>query len=584
MTDGLKKRGSWLLAGIRRGVRGSELWFLALAVLVGVSSGVLASILSASAHAMQIYLYGLSPDDRLSGLSALAPAKLLVLPAGGAVVGLASWWLGRWSRRPVDVIEANALHGGRIPLRDSLVVTSETLLSNGAGASVGLEAAYAQIGGGVASKIGQALRLRRNDLRTLVGAGAGAAVGAAFGAPLMGAFYAFEIVIGAYTPASIAPVAAAALTAAATARALGVTPYLISAPSNADIDLLHSIYFVGLGLLCAAAGIGVIRLVTLIEGWVRRSALPEPLRPFIGGLLLMPLAWASPQTLSAGHGALHLDIAITETLGAALSIFALKTLASSISLGFRFRGGLFFAALFLGALLGKIYALALAAATGGVVLPIIESALVGMAALSVAIVGGPMTMSLLVLEATHDFGLTATVITVVLVSNIMVRNFFGYSFSTWRLHLRGETIHSGRDIGWLRQLTAGVMMRRDPSTIDQSSDIGAFRALYPLGSTSRVILVDHDQHYVGIVPTAAAHDSELDSRKPVLELATLKDRFLTPSQHIGEIIHVFDESEADDLAVLLPDRQIVGVLTEKFVRRRYAEELERSQRDLFGER
>jgi CIC family chloride channel protein len=195
-----------------------------------------------------------------------------------------------------------------------------------------------------------------------------------------------------------------------------------------------------------------------------------------------------------------------------------------------------------------------------------------------------MTMSFLVLEATNDYGLTATVIAVVLCSNIVVRNFFGYSFSTWRLHLRGETILSGRDIGWLRQLTAGVMMRRDPATIDEASTIAQFRALYPLGSTSRVIVLDHARKYLGIVPTGAAHDKDAPAEKPIIELATLKDRFLTPSMHIGEIIRAFDDSEADDLAVLLPDHTVSGVLTEKFVRRRYAEELERSQRDLFGER
>jgi CIC family chloride channel protein len=578
------KRLSAVLAGVRRGVRGNELGFLALALIIGALSGALASVLSAAAHAMQRYLYDLSFDERLSAQISIDPMTLFVLPLGGAVVGLASLMFSRWSRRPIDVIEANALHGGRIPVRDSLVVSGETVLSNGFGASVGLEASYAQIGGGAASVIGQWFRLRRNDLRTLVGAGAGAAVGAAFGAPLTGAFYAFEIVIGAYTPSSIAPVAAASLAAVATARSLGVTPYLITAPSNGEVSALQSVYFIVLGLICAGLGIGIIRLVTLIEGWVRRTAIPEFVRPLIGGLLLMPIAYVSPRVLSAGHGALHLFISGDETLAALCLLFAMKTLASSISLGFRFRGGLFFAALFLGALAGKIFALGLAMVAGGAVVPELNAALVGMAALSVAIVGGPMTMSFLVLEATNDYGLTATVIAVVLCSNIVVRNFFGYSFSTWRLHLRGETILSGRDIGWLRQLTAGVMMRRDPATIDEASTIAQFRALYPLGSTSRVIVLDHARKYLGIVPTGAAHDKDAPAEKPIIELATLKDRFLTPSMHIGEIIRAFDDSEADDLAVLLPDHTVSGVLTEKFVRRRYAEELERSQRDLFGER
>jgi CIC family chloride channel protein len=122
------------------------------------------------------------------------------------------------------VVEANALQGGRIPATDNLVIAAQTILSNGCGASVGLEATYAQMGGGMASLLGQRLHLRRADLRTLVGAGAGAAVGAAFSAPLAGAFYAFEIVIGTYSTAAVAPVIAASLAAALMMRRLGWSP------------------------------------------------------------------------------------------------------------------------------------------------------------------------------------------------------------------------------------------------------------------------------------------------------------------------------------------------------------------------
>jgi len=308
LANGDRTRWDWIVAGLRRRLRGNELWFLALALAIGVCSGALAWILGLAAHSAQRWVFDLPTDGRLSEVERLAPARLLMLPLGGAVVGIASYFLGRWSSRPVDVIEANALHGGRIPMRDSLVVTGETLLSNGAGASVGLEAAYAQIGGGAASVIGQWVRLRRNDLRTLVGAGAGAAIGAAFGAPLTGTFYAFEIVMGAYTPASIAPVAAASLAAVATAGMLGETPYIIVAPEQSAFEDPHALLYIGLGIICAAAGIGVIRLVTLMESVVRRSGIPERMRPFVGGLLLMPLAFATPQVLSAGHGALSMDI------------------------------------------------------------------------------------------------------------------------------------------------------------------------------------------------------------------------------------------------------------------------------------
>ncbi|HEX5183755.1 MAG TPA: chloride channel protein [Allosphingosinicella sp.] len=572
-----------LMTAIRRRFRTSETWFILLAVAIGVAAGLFASLLSGAAHWLQQSLFGFSGSTHLSAMPRIPAWRLLALPAGGAVLGLFGLWIRRGRRTPVDVVEANALHGGRIPFGDSAAVSTETLLSNGSGASVGLEAAYAQIGGGFASVVGEWLHLRRNDLRILVGAGAGAAIGAAFGAPLTGAFYAFEIVIGAYTPAAIAPVAAAALAAVVTARTLGAIPYLIAASSSEDIHTVHYFIYAGFGLLCGLAGIAVMRLVTVLESLVRASRLPDHLRPVVGGALLMPIAFVSPQALSAGHGALHLDLAGEATIGLLLSIFALKILASAVSLGFGFRGGLFFASLFLGTLLGRAFALILAQVPWIPPVPETDAALVGMAALAVAVVGGPMTMSLLVLEATHDFALAATVLTATLCSSAVVRERFGYSFSTWRLHLRGETLRSARDIGWVEALTAGRMMREKPPTIASTRTIADFRSAFPLGSTSRVVVIDVPARYVGIVPTTEAWRDTLDPGAVIGSAAILRDATLTPEMNIAAVMRAFDEHEADELAVVGPDRRLLGIVTERHVRRRYAEELEKTQRELFGE-
>ncbi len=562
--------------------RVSEVSFILLATGVGIAAGLVASLLGKLARALQIVIYGLNNDSRLSSLTEIAPLRLLALPLGGLLLGLGALYIHR-RRAAVDVVEANALHGGRIPARDTLMISAQTLLSNGCGASVGLEAAYAQSGGGIASWLGQALRIRRADLRVLVGAGAGAAIAAAFGAPLAGAFYAFEIVIGAYTPASIAPVAAATISAVITARTLGATPYLIAASSSRSITTADYLLYAGFGLIAAIVGIVIMRLVSSVESWVRRSPLPEWSRPALGGLLLMPVAWVTPHALSAGHGALHLTIDAGLALHALVLIFVMKTLASVISLGFGFRGGLFFASLFLGALLGQILAAFWMMIPGAMPISYTDAALVGMAALAVAIVGGPMTMSLLVLEATHDFEITATVLTAALCASALVRDRFGYSFSTWRLHLRGEVVRSARDIGWMRAWTARRMMRAAPPSASATLAVQEFRSQFPLGSTSRVLLIDEAGRYAGMVPTAVAFTPTLASKSSVGDLAILKTAFLSPDDGIGEIMRRFEESEADDLAVVSSSGAVLGILTEKYVQRRYADEADRALREIYGE-
>ena len=555
-----------------------------LATLVGAGAGLLSVLQGAAARTMQHILFGLSSAARLSALPSLPLAALIVLPIGGIVLALFSWATRARKRRMVDAVEANALHGGRMSVPDSLVISGQTMLSNGFGASVGLEAAYAQLGGAIGSVTGAAFNLRRADLRNLVGAGTGAAIAAAFGAPLAGAFYAFEIVIGAYTPTALAPVVAAALAGTLVAHLLGIQPYVIDSVSTMPTETHHYLLYAGLGALCAGIGIALMHAVALVERGTRRARLPDWLRPAIGGLLLIPVALVSPQVLSAGHGALHADLALGAPLAFIATIFLAKCAASIVSLGFGFRGGLFFASLFLGTLVGHLFAGSLAAVVGQEVLDPRNAALVGMAALAVAVVGGPMTMAMLVLEATHDFALTGAVLAAALVSSTIVRETFGYSFSTWRLHLRGETIKSARDVGWVRTLTAGRMMRRETKAMPAATTIAEFRRRVPLGATSRTVLVDADDRYAGIVQTPTAYAEGLDPASPVGALGVNTDAALTPTMDIAEVMRRFDASGADELAVLDEDRMVLGILSESFVRRRYAEELEKSQRELFGER
>lgn len=567
---------------VRRLFRASEAALVGMAVALGIAAGLLTFVLNRSAHGLQSLIYGLHGGS-LSAAQSVSFLSLLALPIGGLVLGFGTRAAARRWQTPVDVVEANALHGGVIPLRDSILVCAQTLVSNGVGASVGLEAAYAQAGGGFASVVGQWLRLRRADMRILLGAGAGAAIGAAFSAPLTGAFYAFEIVIGAYTPAAIAPVAAAALSAVLTARLLGLEAYIIALPGARAITTEDYLVYAGLGIVCAGIAIAIMRAVTFIEETVRSSSLLDAWRPAVGGLLLIPLAMVTPQTLSAGHGALHVDLGAEVALRFLLLVFVVKTMASAVSLGFGFRGGLFFASLFIGSLTGQLFAGALARIGGAPPIDPADAALIGMAAMAVAIVGGPMTMSLLVLETTHDFALTSVAVTAGLCASTVVRETFGFSFSTWRMHTRGQTILGPRDVGWVRTLTVGKMMQRSAATVPAATSVAEFRRRFPLGSTANVVLTDSTGAYFGIVDTARAFESSLDNEAEVGTFADMEGVALEPQQDVREAMRIFDDYGADFLAVVSDKGEVIGTLSEKFVHRRYTDEMEKAQREMFGE-
>ena len=190
---------------------------------------------------------------------------------------------------------------GACSLRDSLWLTFTTVISNGAGASLGMEAGYSQLGAGLYSWLGRWFRLRRADLRVFVTAGAGAAIAAAFNAPLAGAFYGYELILGSYTTKALAPVMVATVSAALTQRAMSHMKALFEVTGGFNVTSGSYFLFALLGVGAAGVAVAAMQAVTWTERSLRASGLPDWLRPALGGLLLSGLALYAPA--SAGQRA-----------------------------------------------------------------------------------------------------------------------------------------------------------------------------------------------------------------------------------------------------------------------------------------
>jgi CIC family chloride channel protein len=217
----------------------------------------------------------------------------------------------------------------------------------------------------------------------------------------------------------------------------------------------------------------------------------------------------------------------------------------------------------------------------------LASMLTGMATLGVAIVGGPLTMSFLVLEMTRSVDVTAVVLAGCIVTSIFVRFMFGHSFSTWRLHLRGETIRSANDVGWLRNLTVERTMRTDVGKVPSTTTIAAVRREFVLGSRPAVVVVNNSDDYLGLVLLPELFSGELDSIADdiqVIELARYTDVSLLPEMNIKTAMKIFDDAEAEVLAVLESEnsRKVIGFLTESHARRRYVDEIDQATRGVLG--
>lgn len=563
---------------------------LVLAGAVGLVAALVVAFIGWVTSTLHGLLFALPAGERLSEQVALPVPVLALVPiVGGALLAVSIFLARRFrTRPPVDPIEANAVHGGRMSFRESLIVTAQTVLSTSFGASVGLEAGYTQMSSALASHAAVRLNLRRNEVRMLVGCGAAGAIAAAFNAPFTGAFYAFELIIGVYSVGLLAPLITASLVATFVARWLGTAQMPIaldrfSALSGADV-----LPFLILGAVSSGVAIAIMLTVAQIERGLSVVRLPQAWRPILGGVAMGVFALMSPQVLSSGHGAL--DLLFTTQGGSLFAIgglFLLKFLASATSLGTGFRGGLFFASLLLGALLGKLYAGVLVTTGLAPHIDVTLAAVVGMASLASGIIGGPLTMSFLVLEASGDLNISAAVLVAAAISAFLVRDLFGYSFSTWRFHLRGESIRSAHDVGRVRNLTVQSMMRAEVRTVSDRATVVEFRARFPLGSASRIVALDKSGRYAGIMLVADAYQPQIEALPPdstIEPLLKYRDRFLLPGLNVADAAQVFERAESEELAVLdnLGNRNVIGLLTEKHLLRRYAEELDKGLKDLTG--
>ena len=566
---------------MRAFVRAREFGLVVVGAVVGALSGLLVSALSIASQFAHELIFDLDRGQHLSTATALLWWRVMAGPMLGAVaLGALTLWAGkRFNGRMADAIEANALNGGRLSMGGSLYITLQTFISNACGSSVGLEAAYTQICSAFSSLLGRGLAARRSDMRLLVGCGAAGAIAAAFGAPLAGAFYAFEVVLGAYSVDSLVPVAASAIAATLISKPIVGHDLLIVPGPMSPILGAGFVHLLVLATCMALAGIVLMRGVAAFDGLFNRSRFPVAFRPVLGGVLVGAMALVSPQVMGSGHGALQANLLHSVPLGLLAGLALLKCLASAVSLGAGYRGGLFFASLLIGSMFGRLYGegvafwMDLSLSPGA-------AAVAGMAAFATGVLGSPVTMTVLALEMTGDFEVTAACFLACAISSLIVRAGFGYSFATWRFHLRGETIRGPADIGWLRDLTVARLMRKDARTLPHDVAIDAARQIFPPGGERQFFLLDKNGRYAGTVLTADLHTAIEKAEAPVAALALADGALLMPQMTIREAIDIFEKTETDVLPVVdsAENGHVLGLLTEAHTLRRYGEELERRHR------
>jgi CIC family chloride channel protein len=370
----------------------------------------------------------------------------------------------------------------------------------------------------------------------------------------------------------------AALTGTLVVRAFGGSTPMFVVWHDVGVTPPDYLAFFALGLASAGLGILVMKGVTSTETLFRTRAVPRWARPALGGLLIGVIALPVPQILGSGHGGILRELHAGFALPFLAGLLIAKIVASAVSIGSGFRGGLFSTSLFLGALFGSLAGAVLVRLLPHAGIDPLAYTLVGMGAVAAAIVGAPMTMIMIVLETTGDFAATIGVMVGVVTAAIAVRHWFGYSFATWRFHLRGLTIRSPEDVGWINELLIGPMMRRDPAVIAADLPLDELRRRFPAGSAKQVFVVDGEGRLSGIIdPAEAAGPRGVDQAATIGDLISQPAPFLLPGDDLRTALDRFSQAAQETLPVIdsTETRRILGYLSEAYALRRYAHELER---------
>jgi CIC family chloride channel protein len=581
---------SRMLMRIRRVVRNDQLVLSVLALIVGIAAGGAVILFREGINLFQ-RLFFQSDSELLDLAAASLPWWQIVLvpTAGGLLVGLFVRYFMP-ERRPhglSDAIEASALRGGRMSAATGIKAAFVSALSIGAGASVGREGPAVHLGASLGAWLAERLHLTRSLSRTLLGCGAAAAVAASFNAPLAAALFANEVVIGHYALKTFAPVVIASVTGTAVSRAyFGAYPAFVI-DKNVIASLWEFPAFVGLGIVGGLVAIILMRGIALANRASEKMPVPAWCRPAVAGLIVGAIAVAFPQVLGVGYGATSQALAGHLVLWVLVGVAAAKIIATAISLGFGFGGGIFSPSLMIGAMVGGAYGMIATQifpdhSSGPEVYTII-----GMGAVASAVLGAPISTTLIVFEMTGDWELTMAVIVTVVVAAVVTQQIFGKSFFAWQLEKRGLDLQGGLEAAHLRSVKVRDVMSRDSEVVATDMKLQALRDRLQQSPLGKLFVVKGGV-LAGTVTLAdlseVAFDHDFDDLVNAGDVARLHPPILSADDDLGTALKVMRETGEEHIAVVQDHASMtfLGCLHERDAMQSYNRALLESRREERG--
>ena len=505
------------------------------AALIGVAVAYAVILFRHAIDAVSMIAFGATEAGVVSGAKELDFISAWAAPVlGGVVVGALLYcadrfkWLKQGGAQGIaDVIEARAVGGGRVSLRSGLISAAISAVSLGAGASAGREGPAVHLGATIAAFLDRHMGFTAKQRRALLGCGAAAAVSASFNAPIAGVLFALEVIMGNYALSVFGPIAAASVVSAIVTRIhLGDFP-AFAPPAYGAVHTIDVPLAALLGVFCGLIASGFLlateNLTDKVRAHADRIGISCWLLPPLGGLIVGLIGAVYPEVFGAGYEAVTKALAGEYTILALAALVVAKTAATAVTLSFRFGGGVFSPGLVIGAFAGAAYGAILGQLLPDATASPIYYAMIGMGAVGGAILGAPISTTLIVFELTGEYGITISLMVAVAIGTLITQWFCGKSFFHWQLSRRGYDLSEGpqgvllqtirvRDV--MEKMPPGAPLEKDAPRLFGRSSLGEALALLTETDEYGLPVVDADEQdnvvgYLSRVKALAAYNKAL---------------------------------------------------------------------------
>uniref|UniRef100_A0A1S7LLT8 Putative Cl-channel, voltage-gated family protein [clcB] n=1 Tax=Magnetococcus massalia (strain MO-1) TaxID=451514 RepID=A0A1S7LLT8_MAGMO len=555
----------------------------AIAILIGVMVGYGAILFRTLIEGFQYLFMGSGSENVGQIVSSLEWWHVLIVPIiGGAIVGPLVHFIFPGSRGHgvPEVMSSVALHGGKMNFKDGVGKMIACSLSIGSGGSVGREGPVVHLGATIASWLGSRLNMSTKHMRTMVGCGAAAGIAASFNAPIAGVMFALEVILADYGLATFSPIVLSSVIATVIARLhLGDFPAFI-VPHYTLVSAWEIPAYVGLGLVCGITGILFMHTLFKAEDVIGRIPLPRWIKPMFGGFFLGLIALAFPQIMGVGYDTMNMAL-LEQLAGPLMALLILvKILATSITLGSGFSGGVFTPSLFLGAMVGGAYGTyahalfpALSAGPGAYTL-------VGMGAMAASVLGAPIASILILFELTGDYRIMLALMVASIVATLLINQVYRDSVYSKALRRKNIDLWSGKESGLLRHIAVSTIMRKNFEMIPDSMSIRSLKERIHKTQEENFLVVDDHGGLKGIVSfqdiRGVAFEEGLEDLVLVRDIATRELITVIPDDNLYDAFRRMGSGNVEQIPVVCPENpsQVLGIITNHDVIQAYNRALE----------